>query len=213
MYNIRTPLLVAVALYLDVPADLIREGLAAFTGVGRRFDVKGVINGITLIDDYGHHPSEIRATLEAARLCKFNRVLVLFQPHRFSRTLHMWDEFCRTFNNADVLVMTDIYAASEIPIPGISSEALTAAIREAGHKHVVYRSSMQDGIDYLLKEARPGDAILTIGRRKSALPNLGADRLASASFIGLHVAWNRRHHGYSAHQAPRIDSRTGANVG
>jgi UDP-N-acetylmuramate--alanine ligase len=164
MHNIRNAAAAAaVALYLDVPADLIREGLAAFTGVGRRFDVKGVINGITLIDDYGHHPSEIRATLEAARLCKFNRVLVLFQPHRFTRTLHMWDEFCRTFNNADVLVMTDIYAASEIPIPGISSEALTAAIREAGHKHVVYRSSMQDGIDYLLKEARPGDAILTIG--------------------------------------------------
>jgi UDP-N-acetylmuramate--alanine ligase len=153
----------AVGLYLDVPADLIREGLAGFTGVGRRFDVKGVINGITLIDDYGHHPAEIRATLEAARLCKFNRLLVLFQPHRFSRTLHMWDEFCRTFNQADVLVMTDIYAASELPISGITSEALVGAIRDAGHKHVVYRSSMQDGIDYLLKEARPGDAILTIG--------------------------------------------------
>jgi UDP-N-acetylmuramate--alanine ligase len=153
----------AVGLYLDVPADLIRAGLAGFTGVGRRFDVKGVINGITLIDDYGHHPAEIRATLEAARLCKFNRLLVLFQPHRFSRTLHMWDEFCRTFNQADVLVMTDIYAASELPISGITSEALATAIRDAGHKHVVYRSSMQDGIDYLLKEARPGDAILTIG--------------------------------------------------
>ncbi|HXQ98106.1 MAG TPA: UDP-N-acetylmuramate--L-alanine ligase [Candidatus Limnocylindrales bacterium] len=153
----------AVGLYLDIPADLIREGLASFTGVGRRFDLKGVINGITLIDDYGHHPAEIMATLEAARLCKFSRLLVLFQPHRYTRTLHLWDEFCRAFNQADIVVMTDIYAASESPIPGITAEALVAAIRAAGHKHVVYRSSMQDGIEYLLKEARPGDAILTIG--------------------------------------------------
>jgi UDP-N-acetylmuramate--alanine ligase len=153
----------AVALYLSVPAELIREGLANFTGVGRRFDLKGVINGITLIDDYGHHPAEIRATLEAARLCRFNRLLVLFQPHRFTRTLHLWDEFCRAFNQADVLVITDIYAASEQPIPGITAEALVAAIRAAGHKNVAYRSSMQDGIEYVLKEARSGDAILTIG--------------------------------------------------
>ena len=186
MHNIRNAAAAAaVALYLDVPADLIREGLASFTGVGRRFDVKGVINGITLIDDYGHHPSEIRATLDAARLCRFNRLLVLFQPHRFSRTLHMWDEFCRSFNNADVLVMTDIYAASEIPIPGISAEALTAAIREAGHKHVVYRSSMQDGIDYLLKEARPGDAILTIGAG-----NVGRALGEMAIVLGARVAPN-----------------------
>jgi len=103
------------------------------------------------------------ATLEAARLCKFSRLLILFQPHRYTRTLHLWDEFCRAFNQADIVVMTDIYAASESPIPGITAEALVAAIRAAGHKHVVYRSSMQDGIEYLLKEARPGDAILTIG--------------------------------------------------
>jgi UDP-N-acetylmuramate--alanine ligase len=153
----------AVALYLGVPAELIREGFESFKGVGRRFDLKGVINGITLIDDYGHHPSEIRATLEAARLCRFNRLLVLFQPHRFSRTMHLWDEFCRAFNQADVVVITDIYAASEQPIPGITAEALAAAIRNAGHKNVVYRASMQDGIEYLLKEARSGDAILTIG--------------------------------------------------
>src|SRR6202047_1688432 len=128
----------AVALYLDVPADLIREGLAKFAGVGRRFDIKGVVNDITVIDDYGHHPAEIRATLEAARICKFNRLLVLFQPHRYTRTQHLWDEFCRAFNQADVLVLTDIYAASESPIPGITSEALANAIREAGHKNVFY---------------------------------------------------------------------------
>jgi UDP-N-acetylmuramate--alanine ligase len=164
MHNVRNAAAAAaVGLYLDIPADLIREGLANFTGVGRRFDLKGVINGITLIDDYGHHPAEIAATLEAARLCRFTRLLVLFQPHRYTRTLHLWDEFCRAFNQADIVVMTDIYAASESPIPGITAEGLVAAIRAAGHKHVVYRSSMQDGIEYLLKEAHPGDAILTIG--------------------------------------------------
>ena len=153
----------AVALYLNVPSDLIREGLAKFTGVGRRFDIKGVVADVTVIDDYGHHPAEIRATLEAARGCKFNRLLVLFQPHRFTRTKHLWDDFTKAFNQADILVLTDIYAASENPIPGITSEALAAAIREAGHKNVHYFRTMQDGIEFLLKKAKPADAILTIG--------------------------------------------------
>src|SRR5438094_5495445 len=153
----------AVTLYLNVPAELIREGLAKFGGVGRRFDVKGTVNDITVIDDYGHHPAEIRATLEAARGCKFNRLLVLFQPHRYSRTQHLWDEFRIAFNQADVLVLTDIYAASEAPKPGVTSEALANAIRGAGHKNVHYSRSLQEGIELLLKQARPGDAILTIG--------------------------------------------------
>ena len=153
----------AVALYLSVPVELIRDGLAKFAGVGRRFDIKGVANDITVIDDYGHHPVEIRATLDAAKICKFDRVLVLFQPHRYSRTKHLWDEFCRAFNLADVLVLTDIYAASEEPIDGVTSEALANAIRKAGHKHVYYAASMQAGIERLLAEARAGDAIMTIG--------------------------------------------------
>jgi UDP-N-acetylmuramate--alanine ligase len=164
MHNVRNAAAAAaVALYLNVPADLIREGLVKFTGVGRRFDIKGVVNDITVVDDYGHHPVEIRATLEAARGCKFSRLLVLFQPHRYSRTQHLWDDFCRGFNQADILVLLDIYAASEAPIPGVTSEALAQAIREAGHKNVHYFRSMQEGIKYLLKQARPGDAILTIG--------------------------------------------------
>ena len=164
MHNVRNAAAAAaVALYLNVPSDLIREGLASFAGVGRRFDVKGDVNGITVIDDYGHHPAEIRATLEAARGCKFHRILVLFQPHRFTRTQHLWNEFCRAFNQADVLVLTDIYAASESPIPGVTSEALADAIREAGHKNVHYFGSMQQGIEFLLREARSGDAVMTIG--------------------------------------------------
>jgi UDP-N-acetylmuramate--alanine ligase len=153
----------AVALYLNVPIDLIHEGLAKFAGVGRRFEVKGTSNGITVIDDYGHHPVEIRATLDAARFSKFGRLLVLFQPHRYSRTQHLWDEFSRAFNQADVLVLTDIYAASEAPITGITSELLAAAIREAGHKNVHYISTIHQANEFLLKEARSGDAILTIG--------------------------------------------------
>jgi UDP-N-acetylmuramate--alanine ligase len=153
----------AVALYLDIPADLIREGLQSFTGVGRRFEVKGTVGGITLIDDYGHHPVEIRATLDAARGCHFERLLVLFQPHRYTRTKALWDDFCRAFNQADVLVLTDIYAASEPPIAGIAAAALADAIRAAGHKHVMYRATLQESVEVLLREARSGDAILAIG--------------------------------------------------
>ncbi len=167
----------AVALYLNVPSDLIREGLANFTGVGRRFDIKGVAADVTVIDDYGHHPAEIRATLDAARGCKFNRLLVLFQPHRFTRTQHLWDDFTKAFNQADILVLTDIYAASEHPISGITSEALAAAIREAGHKNVHYFHTMQAGIEFLLKNAKPADAILTIGA--------GNIRRASSEFMVL----------------------------
>jgi len=153
----------AVGMYLDVPPGRIREGLAGFTGVGRRFEVKAVVGGITVIDDYGHHPAEIRATLEAARGCGYERLLVLFQPHRFTRTKALWNDFCQAFNQADLLVLTDIYPASEPPIPGITSDALADAIRAAGHKDVVHCGTLQDGIESLLQRARPGDAILTIG--------------------------------------------------
>jgi UDP-N-acetylmuramate--alanine ligase len=153
----------AVALYLNVGSDLIREGLGNFAGVGRRFDVRGVVNGIVVVDDYGHHPAEIRATLEAARGCKFSRLLVLFQPHRYSRTQHLWEDFSMAFNQADIVVLTDIYAASEAAIPGVTSGALAAAIREAGHKNAHYFASMQEGIEFLLHEAKTGDAIMTIG--------------------------------------------------
>ena len=164
IHNVRNAAAAAgVALYLNVASDLIREGLAKFAGVGRRFDIKGSVNDITVVDDYGHHPAEIRATLEAARGCKFNRLLVLFQPHRYTRTRHLWDEFRLAFNLADVLVLTDIYAASEQPIPGVTSEALAKAVGEAGHKNVHYYRSMQAAIEFILREARPGDAILTIG--------------------------------------------------
>jgi UDP-N-acetylmuramate--alanine ligase len=153
----------AVGLSLNVPADLIRAGLAKFAGVGRRFEIKGVYNGVTLIDDYGHHPAEIRATLEAARGCGYKRLLVLFQPHRYTRTQFLWEDFRRSFNQADILVVTEIYAAGEAPIEGINGERLAEAISTAGHKNVVCTSTMQAGMEYMLREARPGDAVLAIG--------------------------------------------------
>ncbi|MDR3720648.1 MAG: UDP-N-acetylmuramate--L-alanine ligase [Candidatus Acidoferrales bacterium] len=153
----------AVGLVLNVPPDLIRDGLAEFSGVARRFEIKGKFSGVTLIDDYGHHPAEIRATLEAARGCGYKRLLVLFQPHRYSRTQHLWEDFKSSFNQADVVVITDIYAAGESPIEGITGERLSEAISSAGHKNVVYSSTLQGGIEYMLREARPGDAVMTIG--------------------------------------------------
>ena len=153
----------AVGLVLNVPPDLIREGLESFSGVARRFEIKGTFNGVTLIDDYGHHPAEIRATLEAARGCGFKRLLALFQPHRYSRTQYLWDDFRSSFNQADVVVITDIYAAGESPLEGITGEKLSEAISAAGHKNVVYSSTLQGGIEFMLRESRPGDAVMTIG--------------------------------------------------
>jgi UDP-N-acetylmuramate--alanine ligase len=153
----------AVGLALDIPEDLIRAGLAKFSGVGRRFEIKGVHAGVTLIDDYGHHPAEIRATLEAARGCGYKRLLVLFQPHRYTRTHFLWDDFLRSFDRADVLVVTDVYAAGEPPIDGVTGARLADAIRAAGHKNVVHSNTLQAGLEYMLKEAQSGDAVLTIG--------------------------------------------------
>jgi UDP-N-acetylmuramate--alanine ligase len=165
----------AVALYLGIPADLIREGLDKFAGVGRRFEIKGSFAGVTLIDDYGHHPAEIRATLEAARGCNYKRLLVLFQPHRYTRTKHLWDEFCRAFNLADVLVVSEIYAAGEAPIEGVTGQRLAEAISAAGHKNVVFSNTIQKGVEVLLREAQPGDAILAIG---AGTVNRSLDELA-----------------------------------
>jgi len=153
----------AVALALSVPADLIRQGLEKFAGVGRRFEIKGAYAGVTLIDDYGHHPAEIRATLDAARGCNYKRLLVFFQPHRYSRTQALWEDFRSSFNQADILVVTEVYAAGESPIPGVTAEKLAEAISSAGHKNVVFTSTVQGGVEFLLREARPGDAILSIG--------------------------------------------------
>jgi len=154
---------VAVAMELEVKPDIIRDALATFSGVDRRFQVRGQEAGITVIDDYGHHPTEIRATLDAARLCGFGRLHVLFQPHRFTRTFHLMDEFATAFNQADSLFVMDIYAASEKPIEGVTAEALVERIRQFGHRGAEYVGTMDRGVEALLNTAQDGDAVLTLG--------------------------------------------------
>jgi UDP-N-acetylmuramate--alanine ligase len=154
---------VAVAMELEVKPDTIREALATFSGVDRRFQVRGKEAGITVIDDYGHHPTEIRATLDGAKLCGFRRVHVLFQPHRYTRTFHLMDEFARSFHQADSLFVMDIYAASEQPIEGVTAEALVDRIRQFGHRAAEYVGSMERGVEGLLNVAQEGDAVLTLG--------------------------------------------------
>jgi UDP-N-acetylmuramate--alanine ligase len=154
---------VVVAMELEVKADTIREALATFSGVDRRFQVRGKEQGITVVDDYGHHPTEIRATLDSARLCGFRRVHVLFQPHRYTRTFHLMDEFARSFHQADSLFVMDIYAASEKPIEGVTAEALVERIRGFGHRGVEYVGTLDHGVEALLNVAREGDLVLTLG--------------------------------------------------
>jgi UDP-N-acetylmuramate--alanine ligase len=155
---------VAVALELGVAPDIAREGLAKFTGVGRRFEIKGEVNGIRVIDDYGHHPTEILATLAAARTCcTTGRVHVLFQPHRYTRTMHLMDEFAKAFHSADRVVLLDIYAASERPIEGVTAHALAGRMREFGHRDVLYAGSGETGVKEIIQGVKPGDLIVTLG--------------------------------------------------
>jgi UDP-N-acetylmuramate--alanine ligase len=154
---------VVVAMELEVKPEAIRGALAAFQGVERRFQVRGKERGITVIDDYGHHPTEIRATLDAARLCGFRRVHVLFQPHRYTRTLHLAEEFAGAFLQSDSLFVMDIYAASEKPIEGVTAESLAERIRQSGHRGVEYVGTIERGVEALIRVARDGDAVVTLG--------------------------------------------------
>jgi UDP-N-acetylmuramate--alanine ligase len=164
VHNVSNALIaIAIGLELDVPVDLIRKGLAAFSGVERRFHLRGEKAGIMVVDDYGHHPTEIRATLAAAKQGWDRRLVVLFQPHRYSRTRDLADEFAHAFDQADVLFMTDIYAAGEQPIPGISGQALVNAVRASGHSAVTYVERKETLPDQVLPALKPGDLVLTLG--------------------------------------------------
>ena len=154
---------VAVGVQLGVAPDQIAAGLESFRGVDRRFQVKGVVSGVTVVDDYGHHPTEIVATLQAARECGYKRLHVLFQPHRFTRTRDLMTEFSGAFQEADTVEILDIYAASEEPIDGVNAEALVKAMRDFGGKRVNYGASVQSAVKSLVEEAKAGDVILTLG--------------------------------------------------
>ena len=156
---------IAIGVQLGLSPEGIAAGLASFRGVDRRFQIKGTVRGVTVVDDYGHHPTEILATLRAARDAGYTRVHVLFQPHRYTRTRDLEPEFARAFADADTVQVLDIYAASEQPIPGVDAAGLVEAIRRTGTVGggVHYAESMAAGVAALVQTAREGDVILTLG--------------------------------------------------
>ncbi len=154
---------IAVGDELEVPLDEMKEALATFGGVARRFSVVAEVGGVALVDDYGHHPAEVRATLTAARSAFPGKVIVAFQPHRYTRTEQLFDEFARAFNDADHVLVTDIYAAGEQPIEGIDAAALVRAIAEHGHRSVAYISDRADLAKQLAHYAESGDGVIALG--------------------------------------------------
>jgi UDP-N-acetylmuramate--alanine ligase len=154
---------VAVGLELDVPFTQIAHGLSEFEGVGRRFETKGEANGVLVVDDYAHHPTEIVATLAGARQLGRGRVVVLFQPHRYTRTQNLAREFGAAFDAADHVFVTDIYAAGEAPIEGITAETVVGAARSHGHRNVVYAGDLARAEALLREVVRPHDLVITLG--------------------------------------------------
>jgi len=155
---------IGVALEVGLPKDMILKGLGSFGGVGRRFELKGEKHGVLVVDDYGHHPAEIRATLETARACYPDRRLVVaFQPHRFTRTQALFGDFCKVFEGCDLLLLTEIYAASEAPIPGVSGQSLAQGIRQVSKTRVEYYQSLDEMLLGLSGILRPRDLLLTLG--------------------------------------------------
>jgi len=154
---------VAVGLELDVDFAVIREALGEFTGVARRFQVRGELNGILVVDDYGHHPAEIQATLNAAKRGFGRNLLVCFQPHRYTRTRALLKEFFTAFYEADRLFVTEIYPAGEPPLPGVHGQLIADGVAEHGHRGVTYLPAKEELVEAVLREARAGDMVLTLG--------------------------------------------------
>ncbi len=164
LHNVKNALAaVAVGLELEVPFSKIKAGIEKFIGVYRRWEVKAEINGITVVDDYAHHPTEIRATLQGAKAGWHRRVVCVFQPHLYSRTRDFYEDFGRAFFDADVLVLTDVYPAREQPIPGVSGEVIADAARRFGHKTVHYVPEKKEIPEFLMKVKQEGDLIVTMG--------------------------------------------------
>lgn len=154
---------VAVGLDLDIPVEAIFKALENYSGTGRRFELKKRINEIMIIEDYAHHPTEIKATLEAAKEGFHRRLVVIFQPHRYTRLFHLLKSFAMSFNQADVLILTEVYPAGEDPIPGINGQALFEAIQEYGHKNVLYEPEMNRLPEVVSQLVLPEDMILVLG--------------------------------------------------
>jgi UDP-N-acetylmuramate--alanine ligase len=154
---------IAVAVELNLDFSVIQEALKTFEGIHRRFQLKGEFHQITLVDDYGHHPTEIKATLSAAKNIWQQRLVVIFQPHRYTRTRDLFKDFLTAFNQADILLLTEIYPAGEDPLPGVNAENLFQGIKEHGHKQVHFCPRREDIADDLLKMLNPGDIVITLG--------------------------------------------------
>jgi len=154
---------IAVARELGVGAEAIRAGLAGFEGVKRRFTTTGVADGVRIVDDYGHHPVEIASVLRAARAVTNGRVIAVVQPHRFTRLRDLFDDFCHGFNDADVVIVADVYAAGEAPIPGIDRDALVDGLRRYGHRHAIALESPSELPRLIREEARAGDVVVCLG--------------------------------------------------
>jgi UDP-N-acetylmuramate--alanine ligase len=154
---------VAVARHLGMKKEEIREALAGFAGVNRRFTKVGEVNGVTIIDDYGHHPVEIAAVLKAARQATKGRIIAVHQPHRYTRLSHLFEEFCTCFNDADVVAIADVYAAGEDPIPGASRDDLVAGLIAHGHRHARALLDEADLARLVREQARPGDMVVCLG--------------------------------------------------
>ncbi len=166
----------AVALELEVPFAVAGPALAGFPGLERRFETRGESRGVRVVDDYGHHPAEIRATLAAARQNHAGRLVVVFQPHRYTRTRDLFEDFATAFHEADRLVVTEIYAAGEAKIPGCEGEALAEAIRARGHRNVSFLPDLEEIPERLAPDLAPGDLVLTLGAGSISI--LGARLLA-----------------------------------
>jgi len=165
IHNIQNAL-AAVAVGRELGLDLtsIKRGLEEFRGVERRFQIQGEISGITVVDDYGHHPTEIKVTLNASKQVWPNRnLIVVFQPHRFTRTQILFKEFLTAFYQADHLVITEIYPAGEKPIEGVNAQSLYQGIKEHGHKSLVFFPTSEEIITHLVEKIKPGDVVLTLG--------------------------------------------------
>jgi len=154
---------VATAFELNIPFQVVQETLRNFGGVQRRFQIKGEKKGILVVDDYGHHPVEIMATLKAARTGWGKRIIAVFQPHRYTRTQALFKDFLTAFYDADVLILTDIYPAGEDRIEGVGSKALFEGLREYGHKDVTYLAEKGEIVEHLLHILSPGDLVITLG--------------------------------------------------
>jgi UDP-N-acetylmuramate--alanine ligase len=164
VHNINNSLAaIAVAQELDIDIETTRKALNDFNGVQRRFQIKGEINDILVVDDYGHHPTEVKATLAAAVGGMERRVVVVFQPHRYTRTQHLLEDFFTAFNQADKLVITDIYAAGEKPIPGVSGQTLYEGVKKHGHKDVTFIPDKEKVIEHLAAVLKRGDLVITLG--------------------------------------------------